>query len=130
MNSAIEILLLEDDPNDAGLVEERLQADHFIPRITRVQDRTEFLAALENGEFDLILSDHKLPSFDGLSALNLALSIRPDIPFIFVSGTLGEEAAIEALKVGAAMAAVYFALREQRHQADGFRKERQWSSPQ
>src|SRR6476620_11222230 len=101
MNSPIAILLLEDDPNDAGLVAERLQADHFIPRITRVQDRTEFLAALEDREFDVILSDHKLPSFDGLSALNLAQSVRPDIPFIFVSGTLGEEAAIEALKVGA-----------------------------
>ena len=101
MNSPVAILLLEDDPNDAGLMEECLQADHFITRITRVQDRTEFLAALEDGEFDLILSDHKLPSFDGLSALNLALGVRPDIPFIFVSGTLGEEAAIEALKVGA-----------------------------
>src|SRR5262245_17077763 len=101
MNSPIAILLLEDDPNDAGLVEECLQAEHFTCRVTRVQDRSDFLAALKSGEFDLILSDHKLPSFDGISALNLSLNIRPDIPFIFVSGTLGEEAAIEALKVGA-----------------------------
>jgi PAS domain S-box-containing protein len=101
MSSPVGILLLEDDLHDAGLIKELLDADHFICRITRVQSRTEFLAALRNDEFDLILSDHKLPSFDGLSALNLALSIRPDIPFIFVSGTLGEEAAIEALKVGA-----------------------------
>src|SRR5215813_4091423 len=101
MKSPVAILLLEDDPNDAGLVEETLQADDFICRITRVQERAEFLAALKDGEFDLILSDHKLPAFDGLSALDLALSVRPDIPFIFVSGTLGEEAAIEALKVGA-----------------------------
>jgi PAS domain S-box-containing protein len=101
MNLPIGILLLEDDPNDAGLIEEILEANDFICRIKRVQDRAEFLAALEDGEFDLILSDHKLPSFDGLSALNVALSARPDIPFIFVSGTLGEEAAIEALKVGA-----------------------------
>jgi PAS domain S-box-containing protein len=101
MNPSIGILLLEDDPNDAGLVEEMLEANHFTCRFTRVQGRDEFLAALEHGEFDLILSDHKLPSFDGLSALNLARRARPDIPFIFVSGTLGEEAAIEALKVGA-----------------------------
>ncbi len=101
MSWPIGVLLLEDDPNDAGLIEARLEADHFICRITCVQSRTEFLAALENAEFDLILSDYKLPSFDGLSALNLALSVRPDLPFIFVSGTLGEEAAIEALKVGA-----------------------------
>src|SRR6201988_4225204 len=101
MNSTIAILFLEDDPNDAGLVEECLPADHFTCRITRVQERAEFLAALEDGEFDLILWDHKLPAFDGPAALNLALSVRPDIPFIFVSGPLGEEAAIEALKVGA-----------------------------
>ncbi|MGY8682805.1 PAS domain S-box protein [Bradyrhizobium sp. UFLA05-153] len=101
MSSPIGILLLEDDPNDAGLIEVLLEADHLICRITCVQSRSEFLAALENAEFDLILSDYKLPSFDGLSALNLALSVRPNLPFIFVSGTLGEEAAIEALKIGA-----------------------------
>lgn len=101
MSSPISILLLEDDANDVGLIESLLQADHFVCRTTWVQSRSEFMAALENAEFDLILSDYKLPSFDGLSALNLALSARPDLPFIFVSGTLGEEAAIEALKVGA-----------------------------
>ncbi|WFU84405.1 PAS domain S-box protein [Bradyrhizobium sp. CIAT3101] len=101
MNSLVRILLLEDDSNDAGLIAEILEANDFTCRIRRVQDRVEFLAALEDGAFDLILSDHRLPSFDGLSALHLALKARPDIPFIFVSGTLGEEAAIEALKVGA-----------------------------
>jgi DNA-binding NtrC family response regulator len=101
MSAPIGILLLEDDPNDARLIEELFEADRFICRITCVQSRTEFLAALEKAEFELILSDYKLPSFDGLSALNLALSVRPDLPFIFVSGTIGEEAAIEALKVGA-----------------------------
>ncbi|WP_051390056.1 PAS domain S-box protein [Bradyrhizobium sp. Ec3.3] len=101
MSSPIGILLLEDDRNDAGLIEVLLETDHLICRITCVQSRAEFLAALESAEFDLILSDYKLPSFDGLSALNLAQSIRPDLPFIFVSGTLGEEAAIEALKIGA-----------------------------
>lgn len=101
MSSAIGILLLEDDRNDAELIEALLEADHFTCRIVCVQGRAEFLAALKGGDFDLILSDYKLPSFDGLSALDLALSVRPDLPFIFVSGTLGEEAAVEALKVGA-----------------------------
>src|SRR5215470_14967965 len=96
MSSPVRILLLEDDPHDAGLIEELLQANQFVCRISRVQDRNGFLAALQDGEFDLILSDHKLPSFDGHSALNLARRARPEIPFIFVSGTLGEEAAIEA----------------------------------
>jgi PAS domain S-box-containing protein len=101
MSAPIGILLLEDDPNDARLIEDLLEADQFVCRIVCVQSHAEFLAALKDGDFDLILSDYKLPSFDGLSALSVALSARPDLPFIFVSGTLGEEAAIEALKVGA-----------------------------
>src|ERR1700756_4652291 len=101
MSAPIGILLLEDDPNDARLIEDLLEADQFVCRIVCVQSHAEFSAALKDGDLDLILSDYRLPSFDGLSALNLALSVRPDLPFIFVSGTLGEEAAIEALKVGA-----------------------------
>ena len=69
--------------------------------MTRVQTRDEFLAALEHDAIDVILADYKLPSFDGASALKLASSARPDVPFIFVSGTIGEELAIEALKMGA-----------------------------
>ncbi|HZC80718.1 MAG TPA: response regulator, partial [Nitrospiraceae bacterium] len=94
----LRILLLEDNSTDAELVRELLEADHFDCRITRVQTRSEFLAALASDEIDLILADYALPSFDGLSALGLALGTRPDLPFIFVSGTLGEEVAIEALK--------------------------------
>jgi CheY-like chemotaxis protein len=97
----LHILLLEDDPNDARLIEDLLEADQFVCRIVCVQSRAEFLAALKDYDFDLILSDYKLPSFDGLSALSVALSARTDLPFTFVSGALGEEAAIEALKVGA-----------------------------
>src|ERR1700726_2170072 len=80
---------------------EFLEADHFVCEISRTQTRAEFVAALEDVETDLILADYTLPSFDGLSALMLASSARPDLPFIFVSGTLGEEVAIEALKIGA-----------------------------
>jgi PAS domain S-box-containing protein len=101
MSSPVGILLLEDDPKDAGLIAGLLQANGFDCSITRVQDRAEFESALAGGEFDLILSDHNLPAFDGFSALDIATNARPEIPFIFVSGTLGEEAAIDALKVGA-----------------------------
>jgi DNA-binding response OmpR family regulator len=98
---ALRILFLDDEPEDVGLVQALLEAEVFICDIARVQTREEFSAALEKGKFDLILADCTLPSFDGLSALNLARNARPDLPFIFVSGALGEEVAIEALKLGA-----------------------------
>jgi PAS domain S-box-containing protein len=101
IRTPLRILLLEDDAHDAELIQELLETDYFVCETTRVQTRAEFLAALKNSGIDLILADYQLPSFDGLSALMLAQSERPDLPFIFVSGTLGEEVAIEALKIGA-----------------------------
>jgi PAS domain S-box-containing protein len=122
-------LLLEDDAQDAELIQQLLETDHFVCELTRTQTGAEFLAALKNGGVDLILADYQLPSFDGLSALKLALSERPDLPFIFVSGTLGEEVAIEALKIGATdyvlktrlarlVPSVQRALREARERAE------------
>src|ERR1700751_6150648 len=100
MTTPLRILLLEDSIQDAELIQDLLEADHFVCEVTRVQTRAEFVAALEAGGFDLILADYKLPSFDGLSSLKLAVGARPDLPFIFVSG-FGEEIAIEALTSGA-----------------------------
>ena len=100
MTSPLRILLLEDDAKDAELVQELL-AELFAFELTRVQTRDEFVKALQVSLFGLILADYSLPSFDGFSALEFALRLRPDVPFIFVSGTLGEELAIEALKRGA-----------------------------
>ena len=75
-----------------------LEAGGIVCDITRVQTREDFVASLEKGGFDVILADYSLPSFDGMSALKIAAQRSPDVPFIFVSGTLGEELAIEALK--------------------------------
>ena len=101
MTSPLRILLLEDDPTDAALIQELLEADNIACEVTLAQTRTEFVGGLEDPAIELILADYKLPSFDGLSALKLAQNVRPGLPFIFVSGALGEEVAIEALKIGA-----------------------------
>jgi two-component system cell cycle sensor histidine kinase/response regulator CckA len=95
------LLHLEDNRNDAELVENVLRAAWPACKIKRADTRKDYLAALGRGEFDLILSDYTMPDLDGLSALDLALKKCPDKPFIFLSGTIGEERAVEALKRGA-----------------------------
>ena len=97
----LRILSLEDDPNDTELIQAALEAEGLTCKMVRVDTQAAFRAYLEKGEIDLILADYTLPSFDGLSALRLAMSTLPEAPFIFVSGTLGEEVAIEALQIGA-----------------------------
>jgi PAS domain S-box-containing protein len=101
MKSPLRVLQLEDDPRDAELVQERLANDGIACEVTRVETEADFIASLEQGGFDLILADYSLPSFDGLSALKIAQQRWAHVPFIFVSGTLGEEVAIEALTIGA-----------------------------
>jgi PAS domain S-box-containing protein len=101
VNASLRILHLEDDHLDAQLVRETLAVDGLVAQIECVDTKAAYVAALENGDFDLILADYSLPSFNGDSALAIATEKRPDIPFIFVSGSLGEEVAIESLKSGA-----------------------------
>jgi CheY-like chemotaxis protein len=101
MHSPLRILYLENDLADAELVHETLEADGIACELTRVEAEGEFRAALRRGGFDLILADYTLPAFDGLSALRIVRQQLADVPFIFVSGTLGEEVAIDALKMGA-----------------------------
>ncbi|MEO7931744.1 MAG: response regulator [Chthoniobacterales bacterium] len=101
MKSPLNILHLEDDPQDAALVQAALEAGGIVCATTCVENRVDFLATLKRGGIDLILSDFSLPAFDGLSALEIVRAQWPDIPLIFVSGTLGEERAIDSLKSGA-----------------------------
>ena len=95
------ILYLEDEPKDAELVQASLEAEGLSCELTRADTQQGFLAFLQQGGFDLILADYTLPLFDGISALRIAQESCPEVPFIFVSGTMGEELAIEALKQGA-----------------------------
>jgi PAS domain S-box-containing protein len=101
MRHPFRILSVEDDPKDTGLIQDLFEAEGITCEITRVDTQASLLGLLKQGGVDLILADYSLPSFDGLLALKLAIEVSPDVPFIFVSGTLGEELAIEALKLGA-----------------------------
>jgi signal transduction histidine kinase len=101
MKTLLRIVYLEDDPRDAELVQEILAAGGIECAMTRVETETDFTSTLEKGGVDLVLADYTLPSFDGLSALEIVQENWPSVPLIFVSGTLGEEVAIEALKKGA-----------------------------
>jgi PAS domain S-box-containing protein len=97
----LRILSVEDDPKDAELIQDLLETEGIVCELTRVDTQAALVASLQQGGVDLILADYTLPSFDGISALKFAMKACPDVPFIFVSGTLGEEVAIEALKFGA-----------------------------
>ena len=101
MEKLLRILHLEDNPTDVKLCEWTLQEESIQTTATVVTRQDEFAAALEQADFDLILSDYNLPTFTGLDALAVARQQRPDIPFIFVTGTMGEDLAIESLKSGA-----------------------------
>ncbi|HKB57946.1 MAG TPA: histidine kinase [Lacunisphaera sp.] len=134
MSKETHILLLEDDISDAELVKYAMSQSGLAYTMERVENREEFTQRLGGRPPDLILSDYHLPSFDGLSALDLAREKLPDVPFIFVTGTLGEERAIETLKRGASdyvlktrlsqlVPAVHRALRESGERSERKRAE-------
>ena len=129
MSAIIRILHLEDNPADAELMQFMLAREGIDCAIRRVETRADFERALAEDQFDLIISDYTLPSFDGRSALEIARQKYPQVPFIFVSGTIGEEAAVESLKEGAVdyvlkdrtsrlVASVRRAIREARERAE------------
>src|ERR671923_2013450 len=98
---AICILHLEDDLVDSELVQAALAAEGLDVALTHVASQTDYEAALRGGGIELILADYSLPGYDGGSALAFAQAAAPHIPFIFVTGVLGEEQAIEMLRRGA-----------------------------
>src|SRR5918996_3297957 len=129
MAASLRVLHLEDNSNDAELVQNLLVENGIDCAIVRVETREAFESALATDGFDLILSDYHLPSFDGLTALAIAQQKAPDIPYIFISGTLGEDAAVGTLqrsatdfviksRMGRLPGAVRRALREAENRAE------------
>ena len=102
MKKNIRVLHLEDDPLDQEIVKNILtESEDFNYEVECVLTKENYIKKLEKKSFDIILADYKLPSFDGLSALKIAREKYPEIPFVFISGAIGEEMAIETLKAGA-----------------------------
>ena len=101
MNPEIRILILEDDPSDAKLIELALLGAGIVFVSERVDTREGFVQALDDFKPELILADYKLPAFDGLSAVKIVQKTHPEVPVIMVTGALGDDAAVELLKAGA-----------------------------
>jgi DNA-binding NtrC family response regulator len=94
------ILLLEDNPNDAELIQLAIKKSGMDFYVKEIQTRTAYTDALDAYLPDIILSDYSLPSFDGVSAFRIKKEKYPDVPFIIVSGTLGDERSVELIKLG------------------------------
>lgn len=101
MKTQLRLVVVEDSVADAELLARHLAKSGLDCTMDRVQTEPDFIAALHRVQPDLILSDFSLPNFGGFRALDLAVVHAPDTPFIYVSGTIGEERAIDALRRGA-----------------------------
>ncbi len=97
----LRVLHLEDDEMDAELVRHAFADQGISVDLVRATGQEEFVRLLETEEFDLVISDYSMPGFDGLTALTITRERRPEMPFVYVSGTIGEERAVEAMQRGA-----------------------------
>lgn len=97
----LRVLLVEDSEDDAALILRELARTGHSVEHGRVDTTEALVAALEHGEWDVVLADYVLPSFGGLDALGIVRARRPELPFIIVSGVIGEETAVRAMKAGA-----------------------------
>jgi PAS domain S-box-containing protein len=101
MENLLQILHLEDNDLDAEIVKSILEEEGIKCCITRASCRKDYFSFILQNDYDIIIADNSLPDYDGISALKFAKEHKPKIPFVFVSGTIGEERAIEALRYGA-----------------------------
>ena len=101
MNQPVKVLLVEDSEDDAKLAMRALRQGGFDPTHRRVQTAAEVNTALAQGGWDAVISDYMMPGFTGIEALGIFRATGLDIPFILVSGTVGEGSAVDAMKAGA-----------------------------
>jgi len=101
MSRPVNVLMVEDSENDAELLLLELRRQGFAPASTRVDSGRALRKELTRGGWDIVISDHNMPSFTGDEALKLVKEYAPDLPFIVVSGTRGEEHAVDAMRAGA-----------------------------
>jgi CheY-like chemotaxis protein len=99
--SLLRVLHLEDSPRAAELVRDRLAADQLACEITHVKSQHQFESAIARKDFDLVLCDYNLPTYDGLTAITRARNSQPDVPVIFISGAMGDDPTHECLRMGA-----------------------------
>lgn len=110
--SLVRVLHLEDNPRAAELVRDRLAEDHLACEITHVKSQHQFEAAIAKRNYDLVLCDYNLPTYDGLSALTRARHSQPDVPVIFISGAMGDDPAEECQRMGATDCVLKYRLEE------------------
>ena len=101
MSKPVKVLVVEDSEDDAKLALRALRRGGFEPTYRRVQTAADLETALAEERWDAVISDFKMPGFTGMDALGIFRSTGLDIPFILISGTIGEETAVEAMKAGA-----------------------------
>lgn len=101
MSTALRVLLVEDSEEDAEIVLRALRAAGFAPQHRRVETPEDLSAALDEGGWEIVISDYHLPSFSAPDALDVVKRKDPDVPFIIVSGLVGEETAVESMRAGA-----------------------------
>jgi DNA-binding NtrC family response regulator len=101
VRTAVKILVIEDSEDDARLAMRMLRKGGFLPAYRRVDNVEALKTAFEQDRWDAVLSDFRMPGFSGMDALEVFRSTGLDIPFIFFSGTIGEETAVAAMKAGA-----------------------------
>ncbi|PKN10163.1 MAG: hypothetical protein CVU72_02110 [Deltaproteobacteria bacterium HGW-Deltaproteobacteria-7] len=101
MTGLLRVLIVDDSDNDASLIIRKLHDEGYDPKAERVDTAEAMKRALEHGEWDIILCDYKMPLFSVHAALKLVQEMKMDIPFILVSGEIGEDTAMAAVKSGA-----------------------------